>query len=144
MRMLPGNRAMKIALLIAFTAILSITYATDGRATVLSDTRMDSLRGGAIYCCDTSTNCECTSNDCSDIECSSCKYWNGYQWVYGYCKGNNGDSDDVTSCYKTSSSSSCTEGSSHSTNCEGSFYRTSGCFSSPTFEDVPMNAEDCS
>jgi len=111
----------------------------------LSDSELASLTGGAKWCDEDCgySNCKCETHDCSDIECSMCSDLAEPRGDY-WCKGNDGDSDDVTACYDTSDSSdSCTEGTPGATNCDGDSWNSSGCSGAADDPDLDFENDGC-
>ncbi|HUT29606.1 MAG TPA: hypothetical protein VMX13_07435 [Sedimentisphaerales bacterium] len=135
-----------MAMAVGFTAV----SAARGQIRLLSDGELASLTGGVTWCnCGAiGSKCKCQTKDCSDIECSQCSSERAPGGTAYYCKGNDGDDDDVTACYKTSNSSdSCTEGTPAATNCQGDVWTSSGCtpVASPDYAtDVWFKNDGCS
>jgi len=134
-----------LVLMVAAAMITLVAITASGQVGVLTDAQLASLAGGAKWCdgdC-LGSKCKCETHDCSDIECSPCtdsaepggSYW---------CKGNDGDTDDVTSCYQTSDSSdSCTEGTPGATNCDGDSWNSSGCSGAADDPDLDFDDDGC-
>ena len=145
MRSYPMKTASLLVVAAGLCLLGGLTW-DNADVTALSSGAQSGLWGGVQWCVSgcTGSNCECQTHDCSDIECCECWTYEGGKWVKRWCKGDNGDPDDVTACYKkTAPSASCTLGDYYNTNCTGDAWDDQGCFGTADHEDIGLNGNNC-